>query len=65
MGKYIFYTMEGETIAPNGEDVNNLQVLGWAYGKTEFEALTNLITENNWIIEKGFNPKEIVPCKLY
>lgn len=65
MEKYIFYTLEGETIAPNGEDVDNLQILGWACGKTKLEALTNLITENNWIIEKGFNPEEIISCKLY
>ena len=33
MSEYIFYTTEGFTQAPNGNNVENCQVLGRAFGK--------------------------------
>ena len=60
MNEYIFYTAEGYTMAPN-ENVNveNCQLLGTAMGNDEYEAKSNLLNDNPWIIEAGFSPSEI------
>ena len=42
MTEYIFYTTEGFTQAPDGEDIENCQLLGRAYGKDKHDALSNL-----------------------
>lgn len=54
MNVYIFYTDEGYTIAPNGKELESLQVLGIECGKTEEEALANLYKNNEWIKANGF-----------
>lgn len=59
MNEYIFYTTEGYTIAPNEDyDVENCQVIGRAFGKSSDEAMKNLLKENKWIENSGFNQKE-------
>ena len=59
MNEYIFYTTEGYTIAPNENiEVENCQVLGRAFGNNPKEAEENLLKENPWIVEAGFNPAE-------
>lgn len=59
MNEYIFYTMEGCTYPPHAEkEVENCQVLGFANGENPGEAKENLIKENPWIIECGFNPNK-------
>lgn len=60
MQKYIFYTAEGYTESPNRLDVDNYQVLGWEQGETLVEAKEALLAKNNWIVEAGFNPDEII-----
>ena len=62
MTEYIFYTTEGFMQAPDGEDIENCQLLGRAYGKGKHDALSNLLKENPWIKESGFEPCEII-CK--
>lgn len=62
MTEYIFYTTEGFTQAPDGNDIENCQLLGRAYGKDKHDALSNLLKENPWIKERGFEPCEII-CK--
>lgn len=62
MAEYIFYTTEGFTQAPDGEDIENCQLLGRAYGKDEHDALSNLLKENPWIKERGFKTYEAI-CK--
>ena len=62
MTEYIFYTTEGFTQAPDGNDIENCQLLGRAYGKDKHDALSNLLKENPWIKESGFEPCEII-CK--
>ena len=42
MTEYIFYTTEGFTQAPDGNDIENCQLLGRAYGKGKHDALSNL-----------------------
>lgn len=59
MAKFIFYTDEGYAIAPNEEDVENLQVLGIEDGITKEEATKNLFQNNDWILEMGFSKDEI------
>lgn len=58
MEEYLFYTAEGVALSPNGQEVENMQVLGRASGNSEAEALARLVEENPWIREAGFNPKE-------
>jgi len=62
MTEYIFYTTEGFTQAPDGDDIENCQLLGRAYGKDKNDALSNLLNKNPWIKERGFEPFEAI-CK--
>ena len=39
-------------------------MLGTARGKNEREAKSNLLKENSWIIEAGFNPSEFMIRQL-
>lgn len=64
MSEYIFYTTEGFTQAPNENNVDNCQVLGKAFGKNEKEARYNLLKENPWIEESGFNTTEFIVKQL-
>ena len=61
MNEYIFYTTEGQTYAPNDSiEVENCQLLGTANGSNESEAQENLLNENPWITEAGFDPAEFL-----
>jgi len=62
MAKFLFYTDEGYSIAPNEEVVENLQILGIEEGINEKEAFGNLFQNNEWIIEMGFS-KEKIKCQ--
>lgn len=65
MNKYIFYTTEGYTTAPNElVGVENCQLLGQTYGNTAKEASENLLKENSWITEAGFAPSEFIVEQL-
>lgn len=56
MNKYIFFTTEGTTYPPiEGKEVDNCQLLGRAYGQTPEEAKSNLLKDNPWIEETGFD----------
>ena len=60
MTEYIFYTTEGFTQAPDGDDIENCQLLGRAFGKDKHDALSNLVKENSWIEDRGFEPYEAI-----
>ncbi|MDE5980299.1 MAG: hypothetical protein K2G84_09745 [Muribaculaceae bacterium] len=61
MRNFIFYTTEGKTIAPDEDyDIDNCQVLGFAEGSDSSSALSNLLIDNYWIIDAGFNQDEII-----
>ena len=61
MNEYIFYTTEGHTDAPNDSiEVENCQVLGTMRGSNQEEAQENLLIENPWITEAGFDPAEFI-----
>ena len=71
MKEFIFYTTEGYTAAPNENyEVENCQVMGVALGNSKYDALDNLIAENPWIEEAGFDPiyficRQLVPIEEY
>ena len=62
MAHFIFYTSEGSSEAPNGEDVENCQMLGYAEGENANLALERLLRENAWIGEHGY--KELSACQV-
>ena len=59
MAQFIFYTFEGSAIAPNNEDVENLQILGIENGVNSNDALERLLIDNEWIEEYGFSKDKI------
>lgn len=68
MAEYIFYTTEGFTQDPKGDDVENCQLLGQAFGDDMSDARCNLVKENPWIEEHGFDGgmficRELAPCE--
>ncbi len=65
MKKFIFVTSEGETIAPNGSNVENLQVIGIVNNvENEDEALKKLLQENFWIFDAEFNVAEFIAYEI-
>lgn len=64
MKKYIFVTPEGHSESPNGKEFDNLQVVGFAEGESEVEAIKNLLKENEWIWDSGFNVAEFIGYEL-
>jgi hypothetical protein len=59
MAQFIFYTLEGSTIAPNNTDVGNLQILGIENGLCPNDTLEKLLSDNKWIEETGFSKDKI------
>ena len=65
MKKFIFITKEGETIAPNGSAVENLQVIGIVENvENEDAALKKLLRENSWIFDAEFNVADFVAYEI-
>ena len=61
MKRYIFITPEGTTFSPNGDEVENMQVIGTVENvENENEALKKLLIENEWIIDAEFNVAEFI-----
>lgn len=61
MKRYIFITREGTTFSPNGDEVENMQVIGTVENvENENEALKKLLIENEWIIDAEFNVAEFI-----
>ena len=61
MKKYIFITPEGNTTSPNGDEIENMQVIGIVEDvSNENEALKKLLLENEWIIDAEFNVAEFI-----
>lgn len=59
--RYIFITPEGTTFSPNGDEVENMQVIGTVENvENENEALKKLLIENEWIIDAEFNVAEFI-----
>lgn len=65
MKTYIIYTTEGYTIAPNKNvEVENCQMLGEAYGNNPDEAKDNLLKNNPWVSEAGFDQAKFIVRQL-
>lgn len=65
MKKYIFITNEGETIAPNGSEIENMQVVGIVEdAQTEDDALKKLLQENSWIFDAEFNVADFIAYEI-
>jgi len=65
MKKYIFITPEGTTESPNGNQVENMQVIGIVENvSNEDEALKKLLIENLWIIDAEFNIAEFIVYEI-
>lgn len=65
MKKFIFITPEGETVSPNGSDVENMQVIGIVENvESEDEALKKLLQENSWIFDAEFNVAEFIAYEI-
>ena len=61
MKKYIFITSEGNTTSPNGNEIENMQVIGIVENVAdENEAFKKLVFENEWIIDAEFNVAEFI-----
>lgn len=61
MKKFIFMTTEGNTFSPNGNEVENMQVIGIVEEvEDENEALKKLLIENSWIFDSEFNVAEFI-----
>lgn len=61
MKRYIFITPEGTTNAPNGDEIDNMQVIGMVEDvSNEDEALKKLLLENEWIFDTEFNVAEFI-----
>lgn len=65
MNEYLIYTLGGFCQAPNGDDIDNCQVLGRAKGKDEVEAIENLLLENPWIIDFGYEQKDFMIVQIF
>jgi hypothetical protein len=64
MNEYLIYTFGGSCQDPNGDDIDNCQVLGRVKGKDEVEAIENLILENPWIIDSGYERKDFMIVQI-
>jgi hypothetical protein len=65
MKKFIFITREGTTTAPNGKEVENMQVIGIVENvESEDEALKKLLQENAWIFDAEFNVPEFIVYEI-
>ena len=63
MKSFVFYTAEGYTESPSGEQVENYQIIGFEKGNTQEEALQKLL-KNGWIERGGFKRTEIIAQQL-
>ena len=65
MNEYIIFTTEGHTTAPNENiEVENCQILGRVRGNNSEEAKINLLKDNPWIAEAGFDRSEFIVEQL-
>ena len=66
MNEYIFYTMEGDTIAPYEDvEIENCQVLGRIQAKNIEQAKQLLLKENQWIEDAGFDTSGIIVKQIF
>ena len=64
MNEYMFYTAEGFSQSPNETDCENLQILGFEKAESLEIAKEQLLENNDWIFQYGFNAEEILSKKI-
>lgn len=64
MKHFIFITTQGFTQAPNGNDIENCQVLGRSCGENKHEALQSLLDDNSWIEDEGYDVEKIIGYEI-
>ena len=64
MNGYVFYTFEGYTESPTGKECENIQLLGFEYGRDKKAAKKELIETREWIEELDFDIEEIEAKQL-
>lgn len=62
--EYIFYTIEGFTQDPAGNEIENCQLIGIASGDNENEAKLNLLKENPWVKDHGYDEGKFIGKEL-
>lgn len=65
MKKYIILTTEGHCESPEGEMVDNCQVLGRASGETEYQAVETFLKQNPWVISMDYKPENFIIARLH
>jgi hypothetical protein len=61
----IFFTQPKVTARPpEVDEVYNYQILGFAEGRSEWEAKSKLLKKSAWIEATGYNPREICSAKV-
>ena len=64
MNEYVFYTFEGYTESPTGKECENIQLLGFEYGRNKKSAKKKLVETREWIEELDFDVEEIESKQL-
>lgn len=64
MNEYMFYTAEGFSQSPNETDCENLQILGFEKAESPEIAKEQLLENNDWILQYGFNTDKILSKKI-
>lgn len=64
MKEYLIASLEGFCESPSGNCANNLQVLGFQRGKTEYEAVQSFFSANPDVAQEGFTPEECVAYQV-
>lgn len=64
MKQYIIITVEGYTESPNGDQVDNCQMLGYACGESNKDAINNLFAQNTSLVNSGYIPEHCVAYEL-
>lgn len=54
LNKYIITTVEGDTYAPNGDECEHCQMLGFSFGKDPEDAIDRLFKDCQWLGTSGF-----------
>ena len=65
MKTFLFYTTEGETIAPDGSEVENCQVLAFVDARNAAEARCKFCEQEQWAMESGYCEilvREVAKC---
>lgn len=65
MKKYIICTEQGYCESPEGDIVENCQVLGRTSGATEYEAVETFLKQNDWVISMGYKPEDFIIIRLH